>query len=51
LSGLEKTSGRTSLLFFHEVAWDLLAHHAALEVAFSGCRTIMLWNELKKELL
>ncbi len=24
---------------------------AALAVAFSGCRALMLWNELKKELL
>jgi len=24
---------------------------AALAVAFSGCRSLMLWNELKKELL
>jgi pyruvate dehydrogenase E2 component (dihydrolipoamide acetyltransferase) len=24
---------------------------AALAVAFAGCRTLMLWNELKKELL
>jgi len=30
---------------------DELEEAAALAVAFSGCRALMLWNELKKELL
>ena len=30
---------------------DELEEAAALAVAFAGCRALMLWNELKKELI
>lgn len=33
------------------VSNEELEEAAALAVAFAGCRALMLWNELKKELL